>query len=99
MSNSEQLDAFDQLQLHEHQMRKDGSLSTKALELFGATVKQDSPLLATMGEFGPDFYQRLDDFKEREKKLASEKKKPAEIDRLLKHEYDEKIKGTACLYD
>lgn len=93
MSNSEQLDAFDQIQLQERQMRKDEKLSANASELFGASVPLALPLLGMMGEFGPDFYQRQEEMEELRKKLAADKKSEVEIDGMLKQQYDKKIQG------
>ena len=93
MSLSEKSEAFETIQLEENQMRKDGTLASKGIALYGAGITHDASLHGLMGELSEVALAYAKELKEKRTSLKDEGKSNIEADRILRAEYEDKTKG------
>ena len=93
MSEGEQIEAFQQLQMEEKLARRAGSLTTKAKHLRGATITHNATLQGMMGDL-PEADQKVKDkLQERRLQLKVEMKSDDKIDNILRQECMEMAEG------
>ncbi len=93
MSDSDQVEAFQQLQSEEKHMRKDNTLTTHAQHLQGASVSHTTSLLGLMGQLHEAYNESQTELKERILTLQAQGSTPEQINAQLRHEYLNSVKG------
>jgi len=93
MSDGDQIEAFQQLQMEEKLARKHGSLTAKANELRGGNITHNATLSGMMGDVAGAEQKMKDKLQERRLQLKVEMKSCDEIDIILRQEYIDMAMG------
>lgn len=93
MSLDDQSEAFETLQLEEREMRKDGTLKSKAIGLYGAGATLGSTLEAMMGELPKEVKSRKKELESRRSQLKDDGLSNMDADAIIRKETDSVFKG------